>query len=108
MNWKSLIATIVPIILASNPKTAKLAPFVVSGIQVAEELPGKKGKDKLDAAVSIAKLGLQAANAQLGRDVIDLEVADEIIESAASAGVDAVNIIHNATKLVNKEPSPSI
>ena len=98
MNWKQLVMEIALISLGSNPKTAPLVPFVVRGIQEAEDLKNAKGKDKLTHAVTIAKEGVAAVNA-VKPGTINEAAVDAVIASSISAVVDSANVIKNA-KLV--------
>jgi hypothetical protein len=43
MDWKALILMIASVVLSSNKKTSAMVPFVVSGIQTAEDMLGKTG-----------------------------------------------------------------
>lgn len=100
MNWKQLILQIAVIGLGSNPKTAKLVPFVVNGITEAEAMSGASGKDKLAHAVAITKEGIAAANA-VRPGTINENAAHQVIESGISAVVDSVNVFKNA-KLITE------
>lgn len=92
MNWKALIAQIAAIALATNPKTAPLVPHVIAGIQLAETMPGKTGKEKLAIAAQIANEGFAAANSVVP-GVVDVPSATALT-TAISAIVNSTNIVH--------------
>ena len=95
MNWKQLILQIAVIGLGSNPKTAKLVPFVVNGITEAEAMTGASGKEKLAHAIAITREGIAATNA-VRPGTINENAAEQVIASGISAVVDSVNVFRNA------------
>ena len=106
MNWKLLVTQMAVIVLGMNPKTSALVPHVINGIQIAEDMRGKTGKQKLEAAVAIVKEGLAGTNA-LRPGTINIPVSDEVIASVTSAVVDSVNVFKKAGLIVNSPPAPA-
>lgn len=95
--WLQIVENIAPIILAATP-LAPIAPFVALGIRVAEGIPGATADQKLVIAKSIASVGVQAANAQAGKEVIDTKAADTLVTSGINAVVAATNLRHQEDK----------
>lgn len=92
--WLDLMKMILPVVLAQNPKTAVVAPFVIEGIEAAEQLPGAKGAAKAAHAKEIALAAIHAANAEAGRTVVDPDAVSEAIDSGIETGVAVVNVVH--------------
>jgi hypothetical protein len=95
--WLQLVSWVAPAVLGMTP-LAPIAPFVIAGVQAAESLPGAQGKDKLDAAVQIARIGIAATNAQAGHVVVDPQLADAAIQSGISTVVNVVNLTHRGAQ----------
>lgn len=94
MNWKALInliaSTVIPI---AFPPLAPAVPFIVHGIQVAEDMGGT-GQEKLAKAVDIANAGAQATNQIAGKQVINVDEMNTVIKDGVSTVVDTVNLIN--------------
>lgn len=67
-------------------------PHIINAINAAETIPGATGKQKLDAAVSIASSSLHAAQ-QLGAP-IDAAALSNTLPAAVDKVVDLVNSVH--------------
>lgn len=93
--WIQMVSSIGLMALAYTP-LAPMAPYVAQSIQDAELLPGASGADKLSHVVSLVRNGIAAANAQAGRQVIDTQLSDTLIQQAISTAVSVVNIVHQA------------
>lgn len=105
MNWVQLVTNLSTIALASNPKTAAIAPYIGPAVAEAEAMRGTKGEPisgtaKLGHAVNMVKLSLQATNAAKP-GTLNLDVADQVIANAISASVDAANVYKRAHLIVN-------
>ena len=98
MNWIQLVSQIAVMVLASNPKTATLAPHVVKGIVIAEGIKGATGKEKLGRSIQIAQEGFLGWNAvQPGS--VNTEVSSELLSDLHSAIVDSANVLQKAKLL---------
>lgn len=97
MDWKSLVkiiaSTVIPI---AFPKLTPAVPFIVHGIEVAEDFGGS-GSDKLEKAVKIANDGMQATNQIAGKEVIDISAANSVLANGISAVVDASKVVKKQT-----------
>ena len=103
MDWKALVIQVASIALATNPKTAKIAPYVGPAILETEELFKHKPKtEKLTNATNLVKISLNATNAQKP-GTVDTAVTDHLIASAVSVVVDTANLIHKNPTLA---PAP--
>ena len=107
MDWKSLITQIALIALGSHPKTAKIVPHVVRGIQIAEDLKhGHGAQAKLAHAVDLIREGIATENT-LRPGTINEDIADEMLTTGVSAVVDAANVFKKAGLLVEHVPPTS-
>ena len=108
LDWKSLLTTLAPVILAVIPGLAPLTPFVVLGIGEAEKMAGASGPEKLAHATEIAKAGIAGTNAiaveKTGKPLMDPTLADSALQSGISAVVDVVNLVQ-AAKAANPPPA---
>jgi hypothetical protein len=95
VDWKQL-AEWAPMVLAFSP-LAPLVPFIMTGIHEAGQIAGASGEEKLAHAVNIAKAGIQATNAQAGREMIIPADADLAIETGIAAVVNSIKLV-NAVK----------
>ncbi len=97
MNWKALInliaSTVIPI---AFPPLAPAVPFIVHGIQVAEDMGGTN-TEKLNKSIEIANAGAQATNKITGKETINLDAMNAVISSGISAVVDAANVVNKST-----------
>jgi hypothetical protein len=105
MDWKTLVQMIALSALGLNKKTAPLVPFVILGIQKAEDMKGKTGPEKLAIAIDIVKTGVAGTNA-VRPGTLNVAVTDDVIASAISAVVDATNVFKKAGLIVN-HPAPA-
>lgn len=106
MDWKKLIELIVPVVMASDPKTARLVPYVVTGIQEAESLHVASSAEKLAHAVNLTKIGVDATNAAAGKAVIDAATANTAIASGISTAVAVANLIHQKADKADPTSAP--
>lgn len=94
-SWLKIVEMAVPLILGST-KLAPLVPYVTMGVQVAEQIPGAKGEDKLKVAGEIANIGLKAVNAQAvaetGKPLVNEDSAKILIDATINGAVAAANI----------------
>lgn len=97
MNWKNLIniiaSTVLPLIY---PPLAPAVPFIIHGIQTAENAGGT-GAQKLQQAVDIAVSGAQATNQIVGKTLIDIPALSATVADGINTVVNATNIIAKAT-----------
>jgi len=96
LKWLQIVGRLAPTVLSLIPALSPIAPYVTAGIQEAEQIPGATGSDKLTHAITIARQGIAAVNAQAGRTVVDPNIADATIAAGINTTVGVVNIIHNA------------
>lgn len=89
--WLKAVENLAPLVLAATP-LAPIAPFVALGIQTAERIPGAKGADKLALATQIVNAGVQATNAQAGKEVVNVENVNTLVTSGINAVVAAANL----------------
>jgi len=94
--WFFLVDTFAPLILALTP-LAPIASAVAKGIQEAEALIGATSEQKLAHAVNIARAGIEALNAQLGRVVVDPAIGTSLVSKCISVIVTVTNLVHQAT-----------
>ena len=92
--WLQVLEQVGPLFLLMTP-AAPVAPFVVAGIKMAEQIPGATGAQKKDFAVQIANLGAQATNAIAGHQVIDAALVSNAVSSGIDTAVSVTNLIHN-------------
>ena len=93
--WLEILARLGPSILLFTP-AAPLAPFVLAGIQVAEQIPGAAGPVKKALAIQIAQLSAQAANTAAGKPATDPVVVGETVGSAIDTVIGVINTVHQA------------
>jgi hypothetical protein len=75
----------------------RLLPFIVMAVQAVEKLAGaKKGQEKQDAAIELIGHGLNAVEAGLEKDVIDVPEVQDAMRDAISAYVKLQNAIAKA------------
>lgn len=100
MDIKALLAQIALIVLGSNKKTAPLVPFVVQGMQEAEDTAAKAkaegrkvtGAEKLQIAKSFTHIGATAINV-VKPGTVDADAVDTALASGISTIVSVVNLI---------------
>jgi hypothetical protein len=97
MNWRWLkvVEKIAPLVLAATP-LAPIVPFVILGIQTAEQIPGATGEQKLALATQIVNTGVAATNAQVGHTEIDPALVNDAVTHGIATVVAAVNLKHTA------------
>jgi hypothetical protein len=94
MNWKALINVIASVVLPiAFPPLAAATPFIIHGIDVAENLGGT-GPEKLQKAVEIANAGAAAANQIHGSELINVDAMNQTVAAGISAVVNAANMVH--------------
>lgn len=103
LSWLKLVESIGPLVLATTP-LAPIAPFVVTGIQFAEQIPGADGPTKLAIATQIVNIGVAATNAQIGHQKIDPALVNTAVTSGITAVVSAVKVVENAHPVVPPPP----
>lgn len=96
IDWKSLVkviaSTVIPL---AYPKLGPAVPFIISGIEHAEDLPkGTTKTEKLNAAVKIAIDGANATNEITGKNTIDIDAMNKTVAAGISAVVNGANIFH--------------
>lgn len=75
---------------------APIAPAVIEGIELAEQMAGKSGREKLALVQQMARKAAEATNAQMGRTVIDPNEMDAASSGVISGVVSIVNIAHGS------------
>jgi hypothetical protein len=95
MNWKALVNVIAGVVLPiAFPPLAAATPFIVKGIDIAENMGGSK-TEKLQKAIEIANAGAQATNQVHGTNVIDVDSMNAMIAAGISAVVNAANVVQH-------------
>ena len=93
-SWLRAIASFAPYILPAIPGIpAPMVPFIIGGIQAAEQIPGASGEQKLAASVAIAQAGFGAAQAAGAH--VDAKAVSDALPVGVSAVVQAVNAFHS-------------
>lgn len=87
--------TIGPVALQFTP-LAPIAGAVSAAIGEAEQIEGASGAEKLAHVTAIALDAADAANQKAGHQVIDPAVVSSTAQSAISATVGAIKIVHDA------------
>jgi hypothetical protein len=87
--------TVGPVALQFTP-LAPIAGAVSSAIGEAQQIEGASGAEKLAHVTAIAVNAAHAANEQAGRQVIDPADVAATAQSAISATVGAIKIVHDA------------
>lgn len=91
--WLGFLKLIVPIVLPMiNPKLAKVTPFVVHGMEVAEQLPGKTGPEKLAITNELVNTGIVGMNTAAGKEIVDPVEVNAALNQAVSTAVAIVNL----------------
>ena len=72
--WLQILEEVGPIVLTFTP-LAPIAPIVVAGINIAEQIPGATGDQKKTFVQQLVGLGAQGANTVTGKSVIDPSAA---------------------------------
>lgn len=93
MKWVDALKLVGPLTLSLFPATAPFAPFILKGIEVAEEMSAG-GADKKAAALNIVKLGAAVTNQVTGKNAIDPENAAKLASDAIDTVVKATNEFH--------------
>lgn len=90
-NWLDLVKVVVPMILAETP-AAPIAPFIAIGISAAEQIPGATGPQKLEVAKQLANIGVAAANAQAGKELINPSLVNETADNSIKTIISVMNL----------------
>lgn len=94
LDWKALVNVVATTVLPiAFPALAPATPFIVHGIQVAENMGGS-GPEKLAKAIDIANAGAAAANQIHGSQVINIDVMNQTLSAGISVVVGASNLVH--------------
>lgn len=88
----TILKQVGPIVLASVPATAPLAPFIVKGIAAAELVPGATSAQKKAAALAIADDAAGALRA--GGIALDPQLTQATVSTAIDTVVGVVNQVH--------------
>ena len=91
------VEQLAPIVLPLTGVPVALVPFVVHGIQIAEQLPGATGAQKLSAAVELTNNGVAALNT-VKPGSIDADKVNTALVSGINATIAAVNAVKSAKK----------
>lgn len=97
--WLKLLKQIGPTVLLFTP-LAPIAPAVIAGIELAEQIPGATGAQKKAIVQQIAKTAADGANAQAGHTVIDPGSIELVAGQAIDTTVGVINIVHQDRKSV--------
>jgi hypothetical protein len=101
MNWKTLLRTIAPIILAMHPATNKIAGTIGEAIDAAEALhDAGTGTEKKKYVLQIAKSALVTHNTFNPEHAIDVETALKATGTAVDTIVEVTNLVHEGQKPV--------
>jgi hypothetical protein len=90
--------TLVPVFLPlvpGGPALSKLTPFIISGLQVAEQTQGATGQQKLAIAVAEVNNGIAALNA-VKPGTIDGAAVNDAIVSGINTTIKAINAVKSA------------
>ena len=90
MSWLTALKFFGPMVLGFT-KAAPIAPFIVSAIESAEALVGATGTEKLAHAKALVRTSVAAVNAQAGKQVVDPNVPDKIIDDAVALVISITN-----------------
>lgn len=94
--WLQILETVGLAIMPFTP-AAPLTPFVIGGIQLAEQIPGATGEQKKAVALQIVALGAQATNAAANKQVIDPAAAQATAAATINTIVGVTNLVHQAS-----------
>ncbi len=98
LKWLDLIKVLAPAILATVPGIPPaVIPAVVSGITVAEGIPGSNGAAKKVAVLQEVAIALQATNA-VRPGTIDAQATVAAVSNGIDAAVNAINAIHSVNQ----------
>lgn len=103
LKWIDALKIVGPIVLSTIPATAPFAPFILKGIEVAEEMAAP-GAVKKESAKDIVALGVGVLNQVKGTEVVNVEAAQQIAHDAIDQVVKATNAFH---KSVTAAPTDS-
>jgi hypothetical protein len=93
MNWKQILLTVAPLVLAQIPQTRALAPIVPGAIATAEDMLNASGAEKKAAAMNLVTAGVTATNVAAGREVIDPRAVNAVASSAIDTIVATTNLL---------------
>jgi hypothetical protein len=96
LDWKSLVKIVATTVLPlAYPKLGPAVPYIIEGIERAEELPkGTTKTDKLNTAIDIAVSGAKATNVITGKNTIDIDAMNKTVAAGISAVVNGANVFH--------------
>jgi hypothetical protein len=95
-DWLKLVNLIVPIVAAFVPGASRLAPYILTGIQEAEQLAVAKGAEKKAHALKVVDAGIATTNVLAKRVVLEPRYGVATAAAIIDTVVGVVNIIHKA------------
>ena len=105
--WLQYVETFAPLILAATP-LAPIIPFVISGIQTAEQIPDATGAQKLAIAQQLVADGVAATNAAAGHTEIDPALVNDMVTQGINTVVSVVNFKHSVEAEDAAEATPPV
>ena len=93
--WLEILGTIGPAVLSFTP-LAPIAPIVLEGVKLAEQIPGASGAQKKALVQNIVALGASGANTAAGSVVVDPTAAAAVTGTAIDSVIGVTNLVHAA------------
>lgn len=98
LKWLKDVAHIAPLILPFIPGVPPvLVPFIVHGIQTAEQIEGASGPEKLAASLDEVNNGINALNA-VKPGAVDAGLVNDAVVKGIAATVATVNVVNDIKK----------
>lgn len=93
MKWLDLVKQLLPLVLSNVPHAEKVTPFILTGIEQAEQLKdSKSGPERLQHSVEITNTLIDAHNS-VSTHQIDKAGVDSAIGNGISTAISIANLI---------------
>ena len=99
--WFDIIRLVTPIVAAFVPGAAPLAPYILAGIQEAEQLKNATGEAKKAHALAVVGNGIKVTNTLRPGTIEPTTGA-----AAASAAIETVLLVTKTIHGAHEEPKP--
>lgn len=96
------LAKFAPLILATNPVTAKYAPQIIKAIQAAEKIEGSSGAEKKAHVMGVIAPLAEAAHIKGLKGFEDAVLVTETISDGVDTVIGAVKVIEGSRVAVKK------